>query len=116
MYEKQTWVTGETITAEKLNHMEDGISSGEILLVHVRRDLGQSSTYTVDVPYTDAVSTIQTKPVLYQIKTYTENSVTAIGYFFGELNYVDDVIVIKTDIDTKIYHTTNGIEEMNTPE
>ena len=25
-YEKQTWVTGEVITAEKLNHMEDGIS------------------------------------------------------------------------------------------
>lgn len=24
-YEKQTWVTGEIITEEKLNHMEDGI-------------------------------------------------------------------------------------------
>ena len=24
-YEKQTWVCGETITADKLNHMEDGI-------------------------------------------------------------------------------------------
>lgn len=27
MYEKQTWVTGEVITKEKLNHMEDGIAS-----------------------------------------------------------------------------------------
>lgn len=26
-YEKQTWTTGEVITAEKLNHMEDGIGS-----------------------------------------------------------------------------------------
>ena len=26
-YIKQTWVTGEVITAEKLNHMEDGISA-----------------------------------------------------------------------------------------
>ena len=26
-YEKQTWVTGETITASKLNHMEDGIEA-----------------------------------------------------------------------------------------
>lgn len=25
-YEKQTWATGEVITADKLNHMEDGIS------------------------------------------------------------------------------------------
>ena len=24
-YEKQTWATGDVITAEKLNHMEDGI-------------------------------------------------------------------------------------------
>ena len=24
-YEKQTWQCGETITADKLNHMEDGI-------------------------------------------------------------------------------------------
>lgn len=27
-YEKQTWATGDTITANKLNHMEDGIASG----------------------------------------------------------------------------------------
>ena len=26
-YEKQTWVTGDTVTAAKLNHMEDGIDS-----------------------------------------------------------------------------------------
>lgn len=27
-YDKYTWTTGETITAEKLNHMEDGIAEG----------------------------------------------------------------------------------------
>ena len=27
-YEKQTWTTGDTITANKLNHMEDGIAEG----------------------------------------------------------------------------------------
>lgn len=26
-YDKQTWVTGEVITANKLNHMEDGIAN-----------------------------------------------------------------------------------------
>lgn len=26
-YEKHVWVVGEVITAEKLNHMEDGIAS-----------------------------------------------------------------------------------------
>lgn len=28
-YEKQTWNKGDTITAEKLNHMEDGIAAVE---------------------------------------------------------------------------------------
>lgn len=28
-YEKQTWVTGETITAEKLNHIEGGVEEAQ---------------------------------------------------------------------------------------
>ena len=35
-YTKQTWVTGDTITAEKLNHIEDGIDGiSDILIVNV---------------------------------------------------------------------------------
>ena len=30
-YEKQTWVTGETITAEKLNHIEDGVEQAGVV-------------------------------------------------------------------------------------
>lgn len=33
-YVKQTWATGDVITAEKLNHMEDGIGDG-IKLIHI---------------------------------------------------------------------------------
>lgn len=42
MYEKQTWVTGEVITKEKLNHMEDGIadSGGGSFLVSVDAETG----------------------------------------------------------------------------
>lgn len=31
-YEKQTWTNGDIITAEKLNHMEDGISEGGVII------------------------------------------------------------------------------------
>lgn len=31
-YTKQTWTTGDTITAEKLNHMEDGIAGGTAIV------------------------------------------------------------------------------------
>ena len=39
-YAKQTWQTGDTITAEKLNHMEDGIAAagGEYDFVLDTRD------------------------------------------------------------------------------
>lgn len=33
-YEKQTWKTGDIITEEKLNHMEDGIASVGVLIVN----------------------------------------------------------------------------------
>lgn len=33
-YIKQEWNTGDVITAEKLNHMEDGISSGNRLILY----------------------------------------------------------------------------------
>jgi len=31
-YTKQTWQTGETITADKLNHIEDGIAGGTLVI------------------------------------------------------------------------------------
>lgn len=32
-YDKNTWETGDTITAQKLNHMEDGIAGGGGVLI-----------------------------------------------------------------------------------
>ena len=46
-YEKQTWETGDTITAAKLNHMEDGIASTDaydLVLVETVDSLSESRT------------------------------------------------------------------------
>lgn len=45
-YEKHTWETGEVITAEKLNHMEDGV--GEVFIVNAELAGNSSDGYTVD--------------------------------------------------------------------
>ena len=46
-YEKQTWATGDVITAEKLNHIEDGIkNTGAIIPTHEATD---TDGYTNDV-------------------------------------------------------------------
>ena len=39
-YTKQTWANGDIITAEKLNHMEDGISGSGALIVHMDEETG----------------------------------------------------------------------------
>ena len=47
-YEKQTWANGNVITAEKLNHMEDGIASGGsggVLVVSTVYDDDSGKTY-----------------------------------------------------------------------
>lgn len=49
-YEKQTWQTGDVITQEKLNHMEDGIAEagGGIMVVHFSGVPKDSTSITAD--------------------------------------------------------------------
>jgi hypothetical protein len=37
-YEPQEWSAGDVITAEKLNHIEDGIVNSEVLEIEVKRN------------------------------------------------------------------------------
>lgn len=46
-YEKNTWNKGDVITANKLNHMEDGIADGGILVVNAIAD-ELAETITLD--------------------------------------------------------------------
>ena len=41
-YEKQTWANGDVITAEKLNHIEDGVG-GDTFYVKFKSDMGQQT-------------------------------------------------------------------------
>ena len=47
-YTKQTWQSGDTITAQKLNHIEDGIANGGVLVVHSYPDPDDPSTDVLD--------------------------------------------------------------------
>jgi hypothetical protein len=54
MYEKQTWNTGDVITEEKLNHMEDGIASCGMFVVGSIYDENTQTT-TLDKTYKEIV-------------------------------------------------------------
>lgn len=51
-YEKQTWQTGDVITANKMNHMEDGIAGvgGSVLVVRATNDT-DNSQYILDTTW-----------------------------------------------------------------
>ena len=53
-YEKQNWECGQVITADKLNHMEDGIAAGgsDRVIAHMTYSFDSTTgceTYTLDI-------------------------------------------------------------------
>ena len=78
-YEKQTWVTGDIVSAEKLNHMEEGIQN-HIFLPYQRRTFWTQSVQcqnpttdfsVVNINNVDPVTYYNDKCVLYLPSTYT---------------------------------------------
>ena len=61
MYEKQTWNTGDVITEEKLNHIEDGIATGGGIYTYGEVPLfdGEVTTVSDDSPYAGGEITLQ---------------------------------------------------------
>ena len=58
-YTKQTWQTGDVITAEKLNHMEDGIGSDEVGNFLIKFTPTSPITGTIDKTYSEIIAAIQ---------------------------------------------------------
>lgn len=81
-YEKQTWVTGETITAQKLNHMEDGIASGggsfPITLIPTGADTG-----TIDKTYSEILTALESGKI--PIMNLVVNDEYKQSYLFNRL-------------------------------
>lgn len=61
MYTKQTWKTGDVITEEKLNHIEDGISTGGGIYTYGEVPLfdGEVTTVSDGEPYAGGEITLQ---------------------------------------------------------
>ena len=60
-YTKQTWNTGDVITAEKLNHMEDGIG-GNVFIANLSEDDG---TTVIDETYNEIVEAFDNGKSVY---------------------------------------------------
>lgn len=67
-YEKQTWASGDVITATKMNHIEDGIKNNSDLAV-VTIDL---TDYSYDMDFLGNLSILETHNDRTRYNIYTE--------------------------------------------
>lgn len=72
-YEKHTWETGETITAEKLNNLEDGVSgSGGILCV---REQDDGAYIVLDKTFNEISTHLQSGGIAFTLRG-SQNNIT----------------------------------------
>ena len=65
-YEKNTWSNGDIITAEKLNHIEDGISDTKIFLAE--RTLDESEQlYSLNITHKQAIEIFNNGGMIFLI-------------------------------------------------
>ena len=79
-YTPTEWRTGDTITAEKLNHMEDGISN--VVICNVTIDVMSDSTATSDLTYDELNQMMQNNKsifVRYKAMLVTDGVVVGSG-------------------------------------
>lgn len=107
MYNKTTWSTGDTITAEKLNNMEDGIASGGGAFV-----ITATTDYTGEVPVTTLNKTwneIKTAIDGGQVAIIVESEETYTGCeFVVSVVRMDAYFVYAQSNDTRAYMTNSA--------
>ncbi|MBO5567367.1 MAG: hypothetical protein J6A79_00220 [Clostridia bacterium] len=77
-YTKQTWQTGDTITAEKLNHIEDGVDD-------LSRQLSDNDLHLEEIPdTTQAITFDQSGNVQSIVRSRNNTAVRTDVFTFGE--------------------------------
>lgn len=88
-YTKQTWATGDTVTASKLNHMEDGIADagGYDLVISVEdTDYNSATPTVVSGTWADCMAKVEAgQPItarVYFLSTYEGGATFADGIIY----------------------------------
>lgn len=87
-YTKQTWQNGDTITAEKLNHMEDGIGApipGGCLYITVTDIDSGNNTATLDKTFEEINNAFNNN--MYLILIHPEGYVLSLNYLSPDYEY-----------------------------
>lgn len=111
-YTKQTWNTGDTITAERLNHMEDGIGGGISVITITLTDT-PSSGYeaSTDTSYDDALSAMRNGVVIFKLVNdeVTQHVFGMVDYDPEAPNRSDIAIIDNVNLNVRISWNSLGI-------
>ena len=86
-YSKTTWASGDTITSEKLNHLEDGVYKATSLEVPVTLTAGEGGAISGST--TTDFADIKTA-YLAGIPIEAKVAMPSSGYIFAKLKFVND--------------------------
>lgn len=103
-YEKHTWETGETITAEKLNNLEDGIAEGGSGGVEFIPLLNKSITLDVDSDKLDIVHQITASGAYIDAKSFYEliGDKTVLGLKIVSTEGSRDLLRLMEDVSVNV--------------
>lgn len=81
-YEKQVWNTGDIITKDKLNHIENGIKNGENLILSITTEEREENgfhivKYILNATYNEMINTIRNGGFLGILATIEEDGTFA---------------------------------------
>lgn len=123
-YEKQTWTTGEVITQEKLNHMEDGIAeangkstSANILIVTFTTvTIDGSRTSYCDKTYEEILNAINNGDIVIGrystcgcLQVYKQENGDNKFEIWFYLGYIVQTNVTKLSIEKFVIHSDNTL-------
>lgn len=110
-YTKNTWETGDVVTAAKLNNMENGIAAAcQVLFVHESVDYSEdSTTYTLDKTWQEIHDALEVGiAVLFKVNNETE-----VGQMFISSAYLDEAsgefyVELENNYSSYTTSTANG--------
>ena len=91
-YTPTNWQTGDVVTAEKMNHMENGIEANDCPVISWTTDY-TNNTDVLDVTFEELSEYLWTRLSIKLHKTFIENNEVVEEYnCFGKLMEVDELI------------------------
>lgn len=115
-YTPTVWNTGDTITAEKLNKLENGVASGGgIFIVPVTATIPDDNPYSTDVAFADVQNAaINGNVLVYCIRTIVNGEFSKIESVFGV--YDAELQEVYIDVETgSLIHSSSGITADGSP-